>query len=372
MIGTKKISPDELKVLAADVARLSSLLTREREDLPDVYLRDKRLRQAYLLYFVPSNLAKIHLPLRELSLHPKGILLKEQLRILDIGSGPGTATLGALDFFSQQGKRPLLQFTAVDQVGENLKDAEGLFRSWRDRTGINASLRTIRSEADTVTDRLSGDRYDIIILSNVLNELYHGNEDRVARRTVFLKNILHRLLTPDGSCIIIEPALRETSRELLMARDGLLEEGFSIYSPCPGNGKCPALANPKDWCHEDVPWDPPDIIKEIDSRIGLRKDSLKFSYIVLRKDGLSLTDISGEHSFRVVSEPLVSKGKIEFYLCGKGERRLAVRLDKDRTVSNEPFENMRRGDIVGFERVTDDGKRFKAEKDTRVMIKSQR
>jgi len=372
MIGTKKLSPDELKALAADVARLSSLLTREREDLPDAYLKDRKLRQAYFLYFIPSNLAKIHLPLRELSLHHKTILSKERLSILDIGSGPGTATLGALDFFSQQGKRPLLQFTAVDQVGENLKDAENLFRSWRDRTGINASLRTIRSGVEKAMDRLSGDQYDIIVLSNVLNELFHGDADRVAKRTLFLKNILHRLLTPDGSCVIIEPALRETSRELLMVGDGLLEEGFSIYSPCFGNGKCPALANPKDWCHEDVPWDPPEIVKEIDSRIGLRKDSLKFSYIVLRKDGLSLTDIYGEHSFRVVSEPLVSKGKIEFYICGRGERRLFVRLDKDRTALNEPFENMRRGDIVGFERVTDNGKRFKAEKETRVMIKSAR
>jgi ribosomal protein RSM22 (predicted rRNA methylase) len=372
MIGMQKLSQDELKALAADVARLSSLLTREREDLPAAYLKDKRLRQAYLLYFVPSNLAKIHLPLRELSLPPKGILSKEQLRILDIGSGPGTAMLGTLDFFSQQGERPLLQFTAVDQVGENLKDAENLFRSWRDRTGMNASLRTIRSDVEKTMDRLPGERHDIIILSNVLNELFHGDEERVAKRTLFVKNMLHRLLATDGSCIIIEPALRETSRELLMVRDGLLEERFTIYSPCLGNGKCPALANPKDWCHEDIPWDPPEIVKEIDSRTGLRKDSLKFSYLVLRKDGLSLTDIHGERSFRVVSEPLVSKGKIEFYVCGKGGRRLIMRLDKNKTPSNETFESMKRGNVVGFEGIMDDGKRLKAEKETRVMIKSAR
>jgi ribosomal protein RSM22 (predicted rRNA methylase) len=372
MIRMQKLTDDEVKALSRDVARLSSLLTRERENLPDAYLKDKGLRAAYLLYFVPSNLEKIYLPLRELSFHPNGILSKEQLRVLDIGSGPGTATLGALDFFSQQGKRPLLQFTAVDQVGENLKDAENLFRSWRDRTGINASLRTIRSDVEKTMDRLSGERHDIIILSNVLNELFHGDEDRVAKRTLFVKNMLHRLLATDGSCIIVEPALRETSRELLMVRDGLREERFSIYSPCLFGEKCPALENPKDWCHEDIPWDPPEIVKEIDSRIGLRKDSLKFSYLVLRKDGLSLSDIHGERSFRVVSDPLVSKGKKEFHICGPGGRRLIVRLDKDKAPSNEPFENMRRGDIVGFERVTDDRKRFKAEKETRVTIKSGR
>jgi ribosomal protein RSM22 (predicted rRNA methylase) len=370
MIRLQKLSEDEVKALSRDVARLSSLLTRERENLPDAYLRDKRLRQAYLLYFVPSNLTKIHIPLRELFLHPKGILSKERLRILDIGSGPGTASLGVLEFFSQRETRPLLQFTAVDQVGENLKDAENLFRSWRDKAGIDASLRTIKSEVERTMDRLSGDRYDIIILSNVLNELSHGDEDRIAKRTTFLKNILTRFLMYDGSCVVIEPALRETSRELLMIRDGLREEGFHIYSPCLGGGACSALANPKDWCHEDVPWDPPEIVQEIDDHIGLRKDSLKFSYLVLRKDGLSLKDIHGERSFRVVSEPLVSKGKMEFYICGKGGRRLITRLDKNRTPSNEAFESMKRGNIVGFEGIMDDGKRFKTEKETRVMIKS--
>ena len=361
-----------MSALAADVARLSSLLTRERENLPAAYLKDKSLRQAYLLYFVPSNLAKIRLPLRELSLHRKEILSREQLRVLDIGSGPGTALLGVLEFFSQQEKRPLIQCTAIDQVGENLKDAEDLFRSWRDKTGIDASLRTVKSEAGKAMDRLAGDRYEIIILSNVMNELFHGDGDRIAKRSAFLKSILKRLLAPDGSCIIIEPALRETSREMLEAGQGLFEEGFHVYSPCLVNEKCPALVNPKDWCHEDVPWDPPGFVQEIDSRIGLRKDSLKFSYLVLRKDGLSLADVYGENAFRVVSEPLVSKGKIEFYICGKGGRRLIMRLDKNRTPSNETFESMKRGNVVGFEGIMDDGKRFKAEKETRVMIKSAR
>lgn len=372
MTWTQKASEDEVRALAADVARLSSLLTRERENLPAAYLKDKSLRQAYLLYFVPSNLAKIHLPLRELSLHPRGILSRERLRFLDIGSGPGTALLGVLEFFSQQEKRPLVQCTAVDQVGENLKDAEDLFRSWRDKTGIDASLRTVKSEAGKAMDRLPGDRYDVIIFSNVMNELFHGDGDRIAKRSAFLKSILKRLLAPDGSCIIIEPALRETSREMLEAGQGLFEEGFHVYSPCLVNAKCPALVNPKDWCHEDVPWDPPEVVQEIDSRIGLRKDSLKFSYLVLRKDSLSLADVYGENAFRVVSEPLVSKGKIELYICGRGGRRLFVRLDKDRTPSNEEFENMRRSDIVVFEGIIDEGNRCKVTKATEAIIRSVR
>jgi hypothetical protein len=149
-------------------------------------------------------------------------------------------------------------------------------------------------------------------------------------------------------------------------RDGILKNGFHVYSPCLFDGKCLALANPKDWCHEDLAWEPPQLIKEIDKLTGLKKDSLKFSYLVLRKDALSLSDVFGQNTFRVVSEPLVSKGKREFFICGPGGRRLCTRLDKDRTTVNQAFENLNRGDVVRFERLFDEGKRFKIGKETVV------
>ena len=214
-------------------------------------------------------------------------------------------------------------------------------------------------------------RFDLIIFSNLLNELYPSDEKKITKRIERVRQILDQLLARDGSCIIIEPSLRETSRELLLVRDGLLDNGFHVFSPCLMNGKCPVLANPKDWCHEDVPWDPPLVVKEIDARIGLRKDSLKFSYLVLRKDSLSIADLHGADSFRVVSDPLVSKGKTEFYICGRGERRLVTRLDKDKTSQNEAFGKLKRGDIAAFEGLVEEGRRFKVSKETGVMLRKE-
>ncbi len=366
-ISVQKLSRDELKTLAADVARLSRLLTKERGNLPAAYLKDHGLRTAYRRYFLPANAGKIHTPLRELAIHPKNLLSKERLRILDIGTGPGTALLGVMEFFGGQAQKPSLEFIAVDHVVENLMEAEALFQEYRNEHYINAALHTVKSSVERLEHHLEG-RFDIIVLSNVLNELAARDEERIARRTGILKNILSRFLAEDGSCVIIEPALHETSREMLLVGDGLLDEGFHVYAPCLTGEKCPALVDPKDWCHEDRPWDPPEIIKEIDSRIGLRKDSLKFSYLVLRRDVLSLADVYGERALRVVSEPLVSKGKIEFYVCGPGGRRRVTRLDKDRTPLNGPFENLRRGDIVRFDGVMDEGKRLKTGKETSVAL----
>ncbi len=365
------LTATELKALAANVARLSSLLTRERQTLPAAYLKDEGLRRAYVLYFLLSNLYKIHIPLHELSLHPSNLLSKQRLRILDIGSGPGTAILGIMDFFSAHEKCPTLEFTAIDHVKENLRDSEALFGLLRERVSMAATLKTIKSSVEMVSSFPKGP-YDLIVLSNILNEMVHSDEDRTSKRIAILKTVLTDLLAADGSCIIIEPALKQTSRDMLEVRDGLLDEGFCIYSPCLMGEKCPALQNPKDWCHEDIPWEFPEIIREVDRLTGLRKDSLKFSYLVIRKDGLSIKDIYGDSSFRVVSESLVSKGKIEFYVCGKEGRRMITRLDKDKEIRNEAFVDIRRGDIVRFKGVMDEGKRLKVGKETNVVSLEER
>jgi hypothetical protein len=108
------------------------------------------------------------------------------------------------------------------------------------------------------------------------------------------------------------------------------------------------------------------MVKEIDRLTGLRKDSLKFSYLVFRKDGLSLKDGTRQNAVRVVSEPLVSKGKREFYVCGAAGRRLVTRLDKDAVAGNECFGSLRRGNLVNFEGWIDEGTRFKVVKATAV------
>jgi ribosomal protein RSM22 (predicted rRNA methylase) len=347
------------------VARLSRLLTRERDELPQAYLRDPGLRRAYLTYFLPPNLAKIQEPLRELCLHPAKLLAKERLQVLDLGTGPGTAVLGIREFFRKRGNAQYLEFTAVDQVGENLREAEALFRAAGGGTDDRASLTTVRSGIEAIAER-SGGPFDIIVLSNVLNELFLRETDRIRKRTELVRNIMERLLAPVGSCIIIEPALQETSRELLMVRDGMLDGGSHVYAPCLVQGHCPALVNPKDWCHEDRYWDPPEVVRELDEATGLRKDSLKFSYLILRNDARSLADVCGTASYRVVSEPLASKGKLEFYFCGKEGRRLATRLDKDASPANEPFKDLQRGDIVSVEGLVIEERRFRITKESLV------
>ena len=365
----RKIDSPELRALARDVIRLSNLFTREREKLPPGYLTDEGLRRAYIHYFLPANINKIYTPLQELSLHPGNILLKERLQILDLGCGPGTAILGMLEYFSSCGKasHPLLDFTAVDAVQENLSETITQFTHLTRRIPIKASLITSKATVERFLTRCKDkNSYDIIVMLNLLSELFPGDPQGISKKARLLKTIMDKLLAREGSLILIEPALRETSRGLLMVRDGLLHEGH-LYAPCLTEGPCPALSRPKDWCHADVPWEPPELVRDIDRLTGLRKDSLKFSYMIFQKERASLTDQYGD-SYRVVREPLISKGKMEFYVCGREGRRLVTRLNKDRSVTNEPFEKLKRWDIVQFSGIADEAGGLRILKESQVTL----
>jgi ribosomal protein RSM22 (predicted rRNA methylase) len=362
---TNKPTDAKLKTLAEHVARLSQLLTRDREHLPAAYLKDAGLREAYRTYFLPPNAKKIHIPLTELALSADVFPPKDLLRVLDLGSGPGTAVLGVLEYFTGLDQWPALRFTAVDRVQENLSAAEDSFVAEKKAYGLPASLTTIRSTIEDAV-RLVPGPFDLIILSNVLNELFAREGRRIEKRLAVLEEYLTRLLADNGTCIIIEPALRETSRDLLLVRDGLLQQGLTIYAPCLCHAPCPALENPKDWCHEDSPWDPPAVIEALDGLTGLRKDSLKFSYLTIRKDGRSLSALYDDNTHRVVSEPLITKGKSEFFFCGAQGRRLVTRLDKDTMPGNEAFGSLQRGDIVRLTGAMDEKNRFKISKETGV------
>lgn len=146
--------------------------------------------------------------------------------------------------------------------------------------------------------------------------------------------------------MLIEPALRATSRGLHEVRNNLLANyACSLYSPCLHDQTCPALARPDDWCHEERNWARPVWIEQIDKAAGLIKDALKFSYAIIRKDGRTIVP-RNEPYHRVVSELRVMKGEKRVWLCEAGGRSELGRQDKDRSASNAAFEQFHRGAII--------------------------
>jgi len=377
------LANSKLEEISRAVTRLSELYTRKRAHLGYNLLQEPDLRLAYLTYFLPSNFLKVKAILEELWLHPDvRRLFPERLRILDLGCGPGTQLLGCLDFFSQQSMRPeSIECVGVDSLESNLEDARCLFNCLaaevstehselrsasplpeNRRDGNHWSLETHRGDVSRPLKLKNTNPFDFILMGNVLNELFTGDEQRIEKCSRRVATLVRDWLTPHGFLILMEPALRETSRDLLLIRDRLLEMlPLTVYSPCVHNQPCPAVAAgcTSDWCHEDRSWRTPSWIRQIDDRTGLRKSSLKYSYVVLNRLGLSIRDaalegiasevqaVPAEHQvWRVVSETLEERGKAAAYLCGLEGRFRVTRLKKHASPENAEFTLLDRGQVI--------------------------
>jgi len=146
--------------------------------------------------------------------------------------------------------------------------------------------------------------------------------------------------------VVIEPALRDTSRDLLAVRDRIVARGYAIRAPCFYRGSCPALVRESDWCHADHAWRAPSLVEDLARAAGLRRESLKMSYLVLAPKGEAWREPPAGRVFRIVSEPLEGKGRQRYIGCGP-EGRVGLALQqKHRTAANAAFFELRRGDVV--------------------------
>ena len=126
---------EQLQVTQPDadaVAELSRLFTTGRESLPIGYLDDPRLAAAYLGYFFPVNLAKIQVLLDELPEQWEQCPDDRPLRVLDLGTGPGTGVMAVLDWLNQYDPLSLRKLTiaAVDASGEALRQGRQLWNAY--------------------------------------------------------------------------------------------------------------------------------------------------------------------------------------------------------------------------------------------------
>ena len=342
---------------ATAVEELSRLFTKGRQALGTDYLKDPALAGAYLSYFFPVNLAKIQALLDELPIDWHRTVSDRPPRVLDLGTGPGTGALATLDWLDQHGSDSVKQLTivAVDASAAALNLARLMWDSYsRQQARDDASL--ILQQGDLARSMNSAWRhevaqqgpYDLIIIANCLNELFGHVRESIDERARLIAELIGTL-TPHGTLMIVEPALRETSRALHQVRDQLMAENrCTVYSPCLHHKKCPALIDPDDWCHEERAWEAPLMIQQIDREVGFIKDALKFSYLLLRTDGRTIADRSPA-TFRMVSELRKLKGDTRAWLCNELGRSEVGRLDRARSAENAAWDGCERGTIIRVE-----------------------
>jgi SAM-dependent methyltransferase len=351
---------ESLRSLAEAITHLSDLFNGKMPWDPS-YSRDPLLRRAYLGYFLPVNLPKIRTPLAAWVGDRRGLWAGRTLRCLDLGSGPGTALLGLCDFVRElpAEERPAaLDLVATDHSPENLRDGRALLERLRELDPRVPPLRVRPLRLDLVADRsglfplaTTDGRFDLVIAANVICELIREPGNGLDRARDLIAAVAGEVLDREGAILLMEPGLRETSRDFHRLRDQLLADGgLHVHAPCLHEESCPALATERDWCYADVAWEPPPLVAALDRLTGLRKGSLKFAYLVLSREA---PPPPAADAWRVVSDVLEMKGERRVYLCAEGRWIVLAQLKRDRAPSEAVFRSLRRGDLIevdGMER----------------------
>jgi Mitochondrial small ribosomal subunit Rsm22 len=216
-----------------------------------------------------------------------------------------------------------------------------------DRT---AGPGVVRANLAVEVPALDG-KFDLVVAAHLLNELFvdRAPAERIRLRALRVRAWANVLLAPRGLLILIEPALRQTSRELLALRDHLLSDGLHVVAPCFWTGPCPALARDRDWCHDAAPVP--------------SKPRVDFSYLVL-----SAEPVAPRALHRVVSDPLPEKGRLRLFVCGPNGRHPLIRLTRHRSPNNAPLDHATRGVALSIQNgvANEDGVRVNA--DTTVVF----
>jgi len=236
---------------------------------------------AYLAYHFPVYFMQTG---RLLMMLARDGLLRKNMTILDVGTGPGVVPLAIADFYSRLDDAQATVWS-LERSEEHIEAFTFLCDasySMRGRVTIKPPQKTdIRS----IDSRALPEKIDLIIFSNVLNEL----PDATMEVRVDIVNKISERLAPDGSIVIVEPADEENATRMRSLSVSLHKKGLSIYGPCSfiWGSTCTA---PRCWSFETAPAIRLTRLMETlahceDSYRYVNTD-IKYSYAVLRKDGM--------------------------------------------------------------------------------------
>jgi ribosomal protein RSM22 (predicted rRNA methylase) len=299
-------------------SRIHRGLVGTRELIGTRYLDDPSLRREYADEIAPRTIAALGKILGEVY----GADEPAPARALDLGAGTGAVGAALRARFGEG-----LELVAVDRVA-----APGILVADLER-GVPA---------------VDG-RFDLVVAAHVLNELFarRDAETQIAERAARVLSWSRALLATGGTVILLEPALRETSRALLGVRDRLLASGLYVVAPCFFAGPCPALSRERDWCHDaaKVPSSRDRALGPPPRGFAAPSPRVDFSYLALRTEPPPAAPAGWS---RVVSDPLVEKGRLKLFACGPAGRQALVRLDRAATAANADFDRLERGDVASI------------------------
>lgn len=350
------LSAQEAASVSKALLNLQRGLTGDRQLAGAGYMQDKNLLGAYLLYYWPVSYTQISCCTNYFSNALKVLAEKDELNILDIGSGPGPASCALTDCALKANANLQINLNLFDSSSKALDLAKKIFE-YDYKENVSTSCKTLNLEQTNFS--LLQKKYDIIVASHSLNELWKDKADSLQKKEGLLLE-LSSLLNEGGILLLCEPALLKTSRSLIGLRDFLAEKNMFLLAPCPCTSfqtECPALSvGENQTCHAEIQWKPVEPVATLARLSKLDRTSVKMTFFAFQKNGQGLCkntsslncDLPTEYC--VVSDPMLNKsGRVRLLLCD-GSRRIAFSAKKDDGHAKEiGFFNLTRYDKISLE-----------------------
>lgn len=336
------------RALGTDIRRLWEHLTSDRESRTADYLGMSAAHSAYLRYFLPWNILRIHAALSSLP----ALNLADGDSLLDMGSGPLTLPI-ALYLARPELRAKALTIHCADRTDRILESGKLVFETLCAR--LDGTLPPWKIELHRHRfGNPFGHKVKLFTAANAFNEFFWNDRDSLADRADRTALRILEYLEPSGSVFIMEPGDPRSGSFISAIRASLDRRGFVPRAPCPHAGFCPMpghfrdpdLTDPRQspglslmpgvrnasiprmpkfrgkypWCHFTLAADAaPAWLDALSKEAGLPKEKLVFSYLYAAREQAAH---SGEPEpgllTRVISE--------EFVLpAGSGDPRLSAR-----------------------------------------------
>lgn len=273
------VSPSSLRSAAES---LSGRYRSASSETPRTYLEGDQDVAAYAAYRMPATYAAVRAAIDAVKLvrpqfNPKSVL--------DLGTGPGTATWAAIEVFPSMERAQLVERDArMIRLGRALESAG--------KQG--AQLEWVEADLHTETEFSP---HDLVIASYALGEV--ADDHRVGLVDRMWAAALDTLL-------IVEPGTPAGFERVRAARRQLIECGGYVAAPCPHDAECPVAGG--DWCHFAVRLSRSGVHRRVKSAMLSYEDE-KYSYVAVTRNPVA------NRWSRVIRHPQVRSGVIQLKLC---------------------------------------------------------
>jgi len=220
--------------------------------------------------------------------------------VLDLGAGPGTASLASLSAFTS-----LAELTLVDRNPGFLKYAQGLLRDYPQKLEYH--------QQDLATFKPSY-KYDLVVCSYALNELSKND----------VAHVIDQAWQATGQFLaLIEPGTPTGFSLLKAARQQLLNADAFLVAPCPHHSTC-SLSD-KDWCHFSERIERSPRHRQVKGGTLPYEDE-KYTFLIASRHPVPRA------KRRIIKRPIKNSGHVIFDLCTEMgvKREIVTKSKKER------------------------------------------